>query len=291
MALKTVIRTLCETEGWECGRYLRVDEPAGVLRFSESWNMPGDAIEQFIASKREAVIGPGEGLAGRAWQSGEPAWITDIKNDAGSLGAAVTLETGMHCAFHFPVTSEGKTIGVLAFNSREVREPDASLLQAVNAIGSQIGQFLLRKQAEERIRYLAAYDGLTRLPNRNMFRERLTRAIARARRSGRMGALMFIDIDRFKEVNDTLGHAAGDKVLQATAELLRASLREVDTISRLGDQEGRDIFVTVSIGIALYPLDADDIDALLQAADVAMYRAKQKGRNTYEFHASELEAA
>ena len=322
-ALIEVIRSICETQGWECGRYLRVDEQADVLRFSECWNMPGEAIEQFIAGKRETVYGPGVGLAGRAWQSGQPAWIADIRNAAGSLGAAATLETGMHCAFHFPVISEGKTIGVLAFNSRNVREPDDRLLQAVNVIGSQIGQFLQRKQAEERIQYLATYDTLTGLPNRNMFRDRLTVAIARARRSGQMTALMFLDLDRFKEINDTLGHATGDKVLQATAVLLRASLRDVDTISRLGGdeftvileniidvrqlktivekikeafsapiitQEGRDIFVTASIGIALYPLDADNIDALLQAADVAMYRAKQKGRNAYEFYASELEA-
>jgi len=214
-------------------------------------------------------------------------------------------------------------IGVLAFNSRKVREPDDRLLQAVNVIGSQIGQFLQRKQAEERIRYLATYDTLTGLPNRNMFHDRLTLAIARARRSGQMTALMFLDLDGFKEINDALGHAAGDQVLQATAGLLGASLRDVDTISRHGGdeftvvlenitdvrqvkiivekikeafsapiitQEGRDIFVTASIGIALYPLDADNIDALLQAADVAMYRAKQKGRNAYEFYASELKA-
>jgi diguanylate cyclase len=133
-----------------------------------------------------------------------------------------------------------------------------------------------------------------------------------------MAALMFLDLDRFKEINDTLGHATGDKVLQATARLFGASLRDVDTISRLGGdeftvileniidvrqvrttvekiqgafsapiitQEGRDIFVTASIGIALYPADADNNDALLHAADVAMYRAKQEGRNTYEFYA------
>jgi PAS domain S-box-containing protein len=155
-ALKEVIRSICETQGWECGRYLRVDEQAGVLRFSECWSMPGEAIEQFIASKREVVFDPGVGLAGRAWQSGQPAWIADISNDARALRAALTLETGMHGAFHFPVISEGKTIGVLAFNSRKVREPDDRLLEAVNAIGSQIGQFLQHKQAEEVRAYLSA---------------------------------------------------------------------------------------------------------------------------------------
>jgi len=179
-----------------------------------------------------------------------------------------------------------------------------------------------RKRAEEQLKHLAQYDSLTGLPNRNLFRDRLSLTMARARRSGRMLALMFLDIDRFKEINDSLGPTVGDEVLQATAGLLRQSLRDVDTIARLGGDEftiiienlahadqasfvaqkiqkaladplvtqGREIFVTASIGITLYPGDAADLDSLLQAADIAMYRAKEEGRNTYAFYAREMNA-
>jgi len=179
-----------------------------------------------------------------------------------------------------------------------------------------------RKKAEEQLTYLAQYDSLTGLPNRNLFRDRLSLTMARAKRNGQMLALMFLDIDRFKEINDTLGHTIGDEVLQAASGLLRESLRDVDTIARLGGDEftiilenithedqaivvaekiqkafsdpvviqKQEIFVTASIGIALYPRDAEDIDALLQTADNAMYRAKEEGRNTYEFYAHEINA-
>lgn len=320
VALKAVIRSICETQGWECGRYLRVDEQARVLRFSECWNIPGDAIEQFVASKREAVLGLGVGLAGRAWQSGQPAWIADIKNDARSLGAPVTLETGMHCAFHFPVISERKTIGVLAFNSRKVREPDERLLQAVRVIGGQIGQYLQRKQAEERIEYLATHDGLTSLPNRAVFSEMLNFAIPHARRYNHNIAVLFIDLDRFKIINDTLGHEAGDQLLQEIATRLTGCLRKSDVVARLGGDEfvvmlqeageaeqvavvarkilsaaikpivllGHECRVTASIGICMYPAHARDEQSLMKNADIAMYLAKEQGKNTFQFYSENI---
>jgi diguanylate cyclase (GGDEF)-like protein/PAS domain S-box-containing protein len=180
-----------------------------------------------------------------------------------------------------------------------------------------------RKKSAERLAHLAQYDTLTGLPNRNLFHDRLSLAVAKAKRGGQMLALMFIDLDRFKEINDTLGHAIGDKVLRTASRLLKESLREVDTVARIGGdeftvilenitdidhvtaiaekikqalavpiitEEGHDVFITTSMGITLYPLDADNIDSLLQTADVAMYHAKEEGRNTYEFYAPELNA-
>jgi len=178
-----------------------------------------------------------------------------------------------------------------------------------------------RKKTEEQLSYLAQYDSLTGLPNRSLLRDRLSQAAVRAKRSGQMFALMHLDLDRFKQVNDSLGHPAGDVMLQAVAELLKKSTRGVDTVARLGgdefsiivegmshiDQaanvaekikhvfddpvplEGREVVATASIGIALFPRDASDMNALVQAADIAMYRAKAEGGNTFEFYAPAMD--
>ncbi|MDX6752139.1 EAL domain-containing protein [Geminicoccaceae bacterium 1502E] len=172
-----------------------------------------------------------------------------------------------------------------------------------------------RKLAEARIHYLAHHDGLTGLPNRGMFHEQLSQALARATRDGMMLAVLFLDLDRFKEVNDGLGHAVGDLLLQAVAARLQGSVREVDAVARLGGDEfalvqtsmghpaaaetlarrlveilsvpvevgGHQVTVATSVGIALYPADGPDAAQLLKSADLALYRAKADGRGTFRF--------
>ena len=215
------------------------------------------------------------------------------------------------------VTRDGRVIDVLV-RMVPVRDPSGK----IGSISTMLHDISELKKALEELNHLAQHDTLTGLPNRNLFRERLEGAMARARRHNRMLALLFLDLDRFKEINDTLGHAAGDAVLQAVAKLLKNSLRETDTVARLGgdeftliledlahlDQakaaaekilqmfsaplviEEREFYVTPSIGITLYPGSGEDIDTLLQTADVAMYHAKEEGRNTYEFYTPELSA-
>jgi diguanylate cyclase (GGDEF)-like protein/PAS domain S-box-containing protein len=171
-----------------------------------------------------------------------------------------------------------------------------------------------RKHAEARIEYQAYHDSLTGLPNRLLFKERLTVALAHARRQRRPLAVMFLDIDRFKLVNDTLGHSAGDQLLRIIATRLLGALREEDTIARMGGDEftvlisrlsggddaariatkildtiaqpisidGQELFLTTSIGIALCPNDGENAEILLRNADNAMYRAKEMGRNSYQ---------
>ena len=191
-----------------------------------------------------------------------------------------------------------------------------------------------RKKAEEQIRRLALFDSLTDLPNRQFFRESLGHAIARARRAKESMAVMFLDLDRFKRINDTLGHAAGDVLLQEAAGRLRKCVRQSDfigrdgdgprhDIARLGGDEftvnledlrepedaakvaerilhemekpfhiaGQELIVTVSIGIAIYPVNGQDADTLLKNADVALYQAKASGKNAYKFFAQEMNAA
>jgi diguanylate cyclase (GGDEF)-like protein/PAS domain S-box-containing protein len=151
-AVQAAIRAICETEDWECGRYLRVDERAGVLRCVEAWGIQTEAIQRFLESSRSVTYAPGAGLAGRVWQSGEPLWLADIGKDPRAAQISLIRELGLHGATFFPVMAEGRTIGILAFNSREVREPEERLLQAIRVIGSQIGQFVQRKEGEEELR-------------------------------------------------------------------------------------------------------------------------------------------
>jgi diguanylate cyclase (GGDEF)-like protein/PAS domain S-box-containing protein len=146
--LNAVLRSICESQGWPAGRYFVVDEDAGVLRFGEAWGRPLPAVEDFISRSRALTYAPGQGLSGKVWQSGETLWVKDVSKDARSSGSSgAALQGG---AFVFPVISGGKTIGVMSFSSADVRAPDARLLKAVGVIGSQVGQFLMRKKAEER---------------------------------------------------------------------------------------------------------------------------------------------
>jgi diguanylate cyclase (GGDEF)-like protein len=178
----------------------------------------------------------------------------------------------------------------------------------------------LRIQAEERLQHMATRDALTGLPNRVLLNERLVQAIAHAKRSGRRVGVLFIDLDRFKNVNDTLGHRIGDELLKSVSAALGATLRDTDLLARLGGDEfmvvvedfdepatlgtiarklldavaqpfkieEHDIYVTSSIGISVYPDDSDDPEELLKHADVAMYHSKELGRNTFQFLDADL---
>jgi len=151
-ALKAVIRAVCETQGWFCGRYFHLDPATGVLCFSESWGLATVAVEQFLEKSSGLIIRPGAGLKGRVFQSGQPLWILGGTRGTGVSSTALAPETDVDGAFVFPVTSEDKTIGVLAFSSHTVREPDDRMLQAVRSIGSQLGRFLQRQQGADALR-------------------------------------------------------------------------------------------------------------------------------------------
>jgi diguanylate cyclase (GGDEF)-like protein/PAS domain S-box-containing protein len=565
--VRAAIREICETEAWDCGRYFRWDENVGALLFAESWGIESEPVARFLAASRELSYAPGFGLAGRVWQSGLPMWATDISKDLRIAQRALAFDSNMKAAFVFPVVSGGKKMGVLAFNSHVVREPEERLIRAISVIGSQIGQFLRRKQSEEELRrfrtamdvsedmiwlidpvrmsiidindtacrklgysreellamgpqdiiamsrdelsrtydrliqggdgdtavggwygrkdgsrfpvevfrrsvqsegshvivavvrditerraaeeelrrfrvamdnsadmivlidratmhfvdvnetacrllgysreellgmgpqdvlpvaredlernydsliaspaadtgemltgmkshyvckdgtllpfestrhvlrsgdttiiaaisrdirarlaieekvsYLAQFDALTGLPNRNLFQDRLTQGMALAKRNDWPMAVLFIDLDRFKLVNDTLGHGAGDTLLKEAAGRLRSCIRSSDTVGRLGgdefaailselrkpgdaglvaqkivdvfkrpfDLEGKETYVTASVGVTLYPVDSDSAEALVVNADAAMYRAKEQGRNNYQYFTRDM---
>ncbi len=151
-ALKEVMRAVCETMGWGRGTYWRVDEAADVLRFSEFWNVPQYELERYTEGSREVTFARGAGLVGRVWQSGEAIWISDFGTDPRVVQRILAKETGMRGALAFPVVLKDQVLGVLAFLSREVREPDERLVALTQVIGRELGQFLQRKQAEANLR-------------------------------------------------------------------------------------------------------------------------------------------
>ena len=186
----------------------------------------------------------------------------------------------------------------------------------VRAWGTQ-RDITAQKQAEEALRESAYRDSLTRLPNRLLFMEHLNAALKRARRDGHVAGLVFIDVDNFKQINDTFGHQVGDDVLQQVAQRLRHALRDNDTLARFGGDEfvaivevaqrsaltlvtdnllkhlrapftaaGRELFITASIGVSSYPSDGTDASELLRNADRAMYSAKSEGRDTHRFYSA-----
>jgi diguanylate cyclase (GGDEF)-like protein/PAS domain S-box-containing protein len=602
-ALRSVIRAICETEHWPCGRFFGVDEATDVLRCVQVWGVADAAVEAFIARSRDKVYRRGEGLSGAVWESGTPLWVSDTRQDprAGGTAVGTGLDGG---AFVFPVMAEGRTIGVLSFAAKDVRAPDERLIEVIGVIGSQVGQVLKRisaegamrasearfrgltalsadwyweqdeqfrltfmsrplgektglnasaylgrrrwdqpalnlsaadwerhraqlerhepfrdfemqrpapdggtrwlsisgepvfdaagrftgyrgigrditerRRAEEqraaqaryqtkiahfgevalasrgaeelieqavrsvleglgggvvayleragtgrqvvvrcidglagdapsnvlayepgealaqvldgatariaqlpyawagrreavlapvaheqgargvlcalpepqtllgaeetrflaaaasvlsaglkriesegRLAFLAQFDALTGLPNRALLADRFAQMIVQARRRGAQLGALFIDLDEFKLVNDSLGHGAGDELLKEIARRLQATVRSGDTVARIvGDEfaivladltrpedaavvaqkliealvgpvdvRGHEVFVTASIGIALFPTDGNDAEALLAAADAAMYRAKQAGRNSFQFYTPEI---
>lgn len=180
---------------------------------------------------------------------------------------------------------------------------------------------LIAEEAKERVEYQANFDSLTKLANRNLFEDRFSQAIARARRDGRQVALLFLDLDRFKHINDTLGHSVGDELLQEASGRILSVLRESDTASRFGGDEfavvlpdvrdplviehivgrildqlsmpyrldGNDAFVSASIGVTIFPNDGDSTGTLLRKADSAMYKAKERGRNNFQFFTPQMD--
>jgi diguanylate cyclase (GGDEF)-like protein/PAS domain S-box-containing protein len=321
-ALTEVLRIFCQTAGWAYGARWVVNESEQKLVCVETWHADDAAIAAFAASNRSAQrdFRPREGgLLRGVWATRDLIWMEDAAADVSLSRAAEIGRSGLHAAVAFPVLILGKFYGVIEFFATERRPRDEGLIRIARSIGSQVGQFIARKEAEQHLTFFANHDTLTGLPNRAMFGQRLAQALARAQRVARMIAVLFVDLDRFKVINDTLGHDAGDSLLQQVATRLRACLREGDTIARQGGDEfvvllediaettqasgvaqkiletvaepyvlaGQEFSVTASVGISIYPEDAGDVQALLKNADIAMYRAKDSGKNNYQFYSAQ----
>jgi len=449
-AMPRLIRTMCEAMDWAYGALWSWDEEAELLRRVECWSERPLELEE--RDRRYWEVADTRGVGGllrRGLYEREATWIVDVQADASFLRRPSAQKLGLASAYAFPIIAMNKVIGMMEFFGRDVRQPDEMLLLITRSVGSQIGQYIQRKQAEqalreseekfvqlssnipqvfwisdaqlretiylspaceqmlglpvdtikrlprllvravhpedrarvyharktaadgrydetyrivradgtvrwvqdrafpvrdsndrvyrvagiaeditdrkeaeERLLYLAHYDALTGLPNRNRFYDRLTQSMAQARRRNKLVAVMFLDLDRFKVTNDTLGHGAGDDLLVQVAQRLSDRVRVGDTVGRFGGDEfgfilsdlrhledtravaekimgafrepfmlgSSEVYVSASIGISVFPVDSDEEGTLMKNADAAMYRAKEMGRNNFQFYTAEMNA-
>ena len=285
------------------------------------------SARQAQISSSEAHPG-GRGLCGQAIRSRRACIINDYLGDASAQAFhAAARSDGTNSGASFPMLVHGVVVGVMSFMAveKDTFTPEfAELLKRlVDNVSFALENFDRADEkikADERIEYLASHDSLTGLPNREMFNGMLRRAIDAGVRYQRQFALLFIDLDRFKVINDSLGHDAGDMLLVEIAGRLRRALRTSDVVARLGGDEfvvileetaerpeveriagellavlsqplqlsGHECHTTASIGIAMYPSDGTDIQTLTKNADMAMYLAKEDGKNGFRFFSKEI---
>ena len=278
-----------------------------------------DKITQAIRNnKTDTLI-----LAMRALQEKTPVVCNDIDSDPQLAHWRIdALQRGYRSMGAFPLMGDSQPVGLFVLYAPELNFFDVEEIKLLTELTANISYALEYIKKEEKLNYLAYHDVLTGLPGRTLFHDRLVQAVTNAHRHGDKLGVLFIDLDHFKNINDSLGHYAGDMLLKQVAALFTACMREDDTVARLGGDEfvvilasmasedeawmvsqkilklmtqpftieAHELFVTCSIGIALYPKDGDDAKTLLQSADGALYLAKNKGRNNAQFCTAEMNA-
>jgi diguanylate cyclase (GGDEF)-like protein/PAS domain S-box-containing protein len=301
------------------GSVLLLDEDGLHLRHGAAPSL----AEAYTKAIDGVGVGPKVGSCGTAVYRREAVIVADVMHDPlwedyRELAAA----HGYRSCWSTPILShQGAVLGTFAMYSATVREPTEAETRLIEVTTRIAGIAIERKLAEDRIHFMANHDALTGLPNRTLLKDRLSQALLYAQRYDRWVTVVFVDLDNFKIVNDSLGHNAGDELLRTVASRMVDCVRATDTVVRLGgdefvilllDQpksadtisvtlqkiraaiaetvrlEGHDLKVTSSIGIANYPNDGMDADTLLANADAAMYRAKEIGRDNFQFYTPEL---
>ncbi|SEL50697.1 EAL domain-containing protein [Nitrosovibrio tenuis] len=246
--------------------------------------------------------------------------VGDFHSEVRFKPSAILTKHGIRSAANVLISGAGGPYGVLGAYSRDAHRFTPSCVDFLQGLANILATAIDRKTTEERLTYLAQFDPLTELPNRSLFLDRLNQAMQHAKRSKGRIAVVFVDLDRFKIVNDTMGHSMGDKLLVQVAQRLRQCVRSGDTVARLGGDEfafilsslaqaedatmvaekiitalsllfeldGQEIYISASVGISIYPGDGTDAGSLLKNADTAMFQAKEQGPAIYQFYLPQM---
>jgi diguanylate cyclase (GGDEF)-like protein/PAS domain S-box-containing protein len=276
--------------------------------WSDSWlrepffDAAAETEGHFVVGAREAIV------------------VHDFESEARFRYSPILRAHAVRAAVEVLICGAGGPHGVLGAYAREPGRFDDDSVNFVRSVSNTLAAAIVRRNAEEQLAYMAQFDALTGLPNRSLYLDRLGQTLVEAERDKRPVGVLFVDIDRFKNVNDTHGHGVGDLLLVKVAERLRAAVRSGDTVGRLGGDEftvtlahlardddagkvarkivsalgesfelgGHRVYVSASIGISVYPVDGREPDTLLKNADTAMYRAKESGRSMYQFYLPQM---
>ena len=306
-ALQAILDYVCSHTGWPIGHVRLVIDAYGKLVPTDVWHL--ERPERFSGFRQVTQNAPTVhplGLPGRVLSGKKPVWICDVTQDKNFYRTQTARDLGIKSALGLPVLIRSEVVAVLEFFVDRAVDLDEKLLEVLGNVGTQLGRVIERKRSEERMSHLIHHDALTGLPNRILFHDRLQQAILYANRHERLLGVAFLDLDEFKNINDTLGHDAGDLLLKLVAARLRAVLRENDTVARLGGDEftlifvdmahvddiartaqkilhvftqpfavlGRELTITASLGVTIYPLDDNNVSGLLKNADIAMMRMR-----------------
>jgi diguanylate cyclase (GGDEF)-like protein len=298
-AMADVLGAICSECGFIAGRYWEADRDDGMRRAAEWGKLdPAAPLDQ---AETAALVGADN-------------WLTRALRQGG------TRNLDAYGAIVVPLSTNDRHLGSIGLFGRSAHAQHPENIKLLEAIAAQVAQTLSRRRAEDDFKHLATHDPLTGLPNRLLFGERVAQAVGRSEASQRGFAVLMVDLDRFKNVNDTLGHGAGDAVLKVCAERLRRALRDNDLVARLsGDEfavlvepctqpaaavgvarkvlsaierplivQGHELVLTGSLGISLYHEDGRDAETLQKHADIAKFKAKETGRNHYQFYSSQM---